>query len=211
MTQRDVHLYVQETMADWEPGFAIAEINTQRFDRRRQRQYQVRTVGDGREAVRTMGGLRIVPDLTLAELEAERSSLLILAGSALWDQGQEGPAIEKAKEFLDAGVPVAAICGATLGCARAGLLDHRRHTSAALSYLESAPGYRGGPLYQDLPAVTDRNLVTAGPTNPLEFAREILALLDVYEPPVLDAWYGLFSTSQPRYFAALMSAAGAQP
>lgn len=204
----DVHLYAQETLADWEAGLAIAEINSQRFARPSTPRYRVRTVGDTREPLRTMGGVAILPDLAPAELDPAGSSLLILAGSALWERGHGEAAVRKAKQFLDAGVPVAAICGATYGLARAGVLDDRRHTSAALEYLKTAPGYRGEALYQDVPAVTDRNVITAGPTNAVEFAREILALLNVYEPPVLDAWYGLFSTSEPRYFQALMQAAG---
>jgi putative intracellular protease/amidase len=202
----DVHLYVQETLADWEPGFAIAEINSQRFGGAVPPRYRVRTVGDTREPVRTMGGITVLPDLALADLDPGHRCLLILAGRALWDRGEGDAALAKAKQFLDAGVPVAAICGATYGLARAGLLNDRRHTSAALEYLKGAPGYRGEDLYRDVPAVTDSNLITAGPTDPVEFAREILALLEVYEKPVLDAWYGLFSTSQPRYFLALMEA-----
>ena len=48
----------------------------------------------------------------------------------------------KAAEFLDAGVPVAAICGATAGLAAEGLLDDRRHTSNAAEFL-AATGYGG--------------------------------------------------------------------
>lgn len=40
-----------------------------------------------------------------------------------------------ARRFLDAGVRVAAICGATAGLARASLLDEGSHTSAAAEYL----------------------------------------------------------------------------
>ena len=52
----------------------------------------------------------------------------------MWDAGG-GAFAAAAARFLDAGVPVAAICGATAGLARAGLLDKRLHTSAAAGYL----------------------------------------------------------------------------
>ncbi|GAA3091965.1 hypothetical protein GCM10020254_41260 [Streptomyces goshikiensis] len=91
-----------------------------------------------------MGGVRVLPDLALADLRPGDSSLLILTGASLWDTGEElAPFAAKAGEFLAAGVPVAAICGATAGLARAGLLDGRAHTSGASFYLAGQPGYGG--------------------------------------------------------------------
>lgn len=201
-----VHVFAQETFADWEPGFALAEINTQRFGRGAPRRYEVRVVADTAAPLRTMGGMTLVPDLALGDLRPADSAMLMLVGSGIWDAGAGDEALAKAAEFLDAGVPVAAICGATFGCARAGLLNRRRHTSAALEYLRSAPGYTGEALYQDVPAFTDQGLTTAGPQNPIEFAREVLTVLRVYEPPVIDAWYGLFKTGDPKYYSALAGA-----
>jgi len=88
-------------------------------------------------------------------------------------------------------------------------LDDRRHTSNAPEYL-AATRYRGAALYEDAPAVTDRNVVTASGTAPLDFTLHIFRLLDVYAPAVLDAWYNLFRTGRTEYFVALMQAAGAR-
>ena len=41
--------------------------------------------------------------------------------------------------------------------------------------------------------------------NKVEFAREVFARLEVYEGKVLEAWYGLFKTGDPKYYAALTS------
>jgi hypothetical protein len=56
--------------------------------------------------------------------------------------------------------------------------------------------------------VTDRGLITAGPTDPVAFAREVFRELDVYPPAVAEAWYGLFSTGDPKWYGALVAAAG---
>jgi putative intracellular protease/amidase len=130
--------------------------------------------------------------------------MLILPGGEVWDESGNTEAAEKARAFLDAGMPVAAICGATAGLARAGLLDDRQHTSNAPEYL-LATGYKGAALYQNQPAVTDGNLITANSTAPLEFAHHILERLDAYPEAVLEAWFGLFKTGDPAYFAALLS------
>ncbi|MFD8008450.1 type 1 glutamine amidotransferase family protein [Streptomyces mirabilis] len=196
-----VHLAVYDTYADWETGHTTAYLA--RAGR------EIRTVGPTREPVTTIGGLRIQPDLALDELRPEDSSLLILTGADLWDTSDDlAPFARKARAFLDAGVPVAAICGATAGLAREGLLDDRDHTSAVSFYL-AATGYRGGGRYVDTDAVTDGNLVTAGPTEPVAFAREVFRLLGVYEGEVLDAWYRLFHDSDASAYAVLEKASGA--
>ncbi|MFD5619134.1 DJ-1/PfpI family protein [Streptomyces yangpuensis] len=200
---KPVHLAVYDTYADWETGHTTAHLT--------QRGHAVRTVGFAAEApVTTMGGVRIQPDLALTDLRPEDSSLLILTGAALWDAGDElAPFAAKAREFLAAGVPVAAICGATAGLAREGLLDDRTHTSAMSLYLAEQPGYAGAEHYVEVDAVTDGNLITAGPTEPVAFAREVFARLDVYKPDVLDAWYGLFHHSDENAYPVLMAASEA--
>ena len=202
MTKSTVHCYVFDTLADWEHGFAVTGIHNTQFHRVPDR-WQVRTVAPGRDPVVTAGGLRIVPDMALDELSPSDSRMLILPGGDTWDEGGNTAAVEKARQFLDRGVPVAAICGATAGLARAGLLDERRHTSNAREYI-AATGYAGGALYQDEPAVTDGDLITAASMAPLDFAYHIYRRLDLYAPDVLEAWYGLFSTRKPEYFAELL-------
>ncbi|MFF2849586.1 DJ-1/PfpI family protein [Streptomyces sp. NPDC058001] len=204
MDRKPVHLAVYDTLADWETGHAVAYLARGGFE--------VRTVGVGRESVTTIGGVRIQPDVALDEVRAEESSLLILPGADLWDSGDElAPFARAARGFLDAGTPVAAICGATAGLAREGLLDDRAHTSAVSFYL-AATGYQGGDHYVDADAVTDRAadgtgaLVTAGPTEPVAFAREVLGLLGVFEGEVLDAWYRLFHDSDAGAYAVLEAA-----
>jgi putative intracellular protease/amidase len=199
-----VHLAVCDTMSDWEPGHAIAHINGQQWQRSPGR-FQVRTVAETREPITTMGGMRIVPDVTVAELEPESSAMLILVGDQRWGEGGNGPFAAKAAQFLRAGTPVAAICGATLGLARAGVLDEYDHTSNAAVYLQ-ASGYDGGDRYRDEPAVTDRGLITAGGTDPIDFARHIFAKLGLYTNDVLDAWYRLYHDSDASAFAVLAAA-----
>ena len=75
-----------------------------------------------------------------------------------------------------------------------------------MEYLERAPAYHGRSHYRDEPTVVDADLITAGPTHPVEFARGIFARLGLMTPEVGDAWYGLFSTGDPAFFGSLMAA-----
>jgi putative intracellular protease/amidase len=199
-----VHLGVYPTLTDWEAGHAVAHINRPEFQRRPGR-YQVRTVAATSEPVVTMGGVRVVPDLTLDEVSPQDSAMLVLPGASTWETGGNTEMAAAAARWLGAGVPVAAICGATMGLAAAGLLDDRRHTSNAPEYL-TAMGYAGAARYVDAPAVTDGPLITAGALHPVPFAREIFTTLDLYEPAVLEAWAGLFGTGDPAWYGRLMAA-----
>ncbi|MFD5160286.1 type 1 glutamine amidotransferase family protein [Streptomyces hawaiiensis] len=195
---KPVHLAVYDTLADWETGHAAAQLA--------RAGHEIRTVGPSTTPVRSVGGLRVQPDLALDNVRPEDSALLILPGADLWDTGESlAPFARKARAFLDAGVPVAAICGATAGLAREGLLDDRDHTSAVSFYL-AATGYAGAGRYVETDAVTDGTLITAGPTEPVAFAREILRLLGVYEGEVLDAWYRLFHDSDGQAYGVLEKA-----
>ena len=205
-----IHLHVYDGFADWEPAFAVAGLNQAQFQREPGR-WQVRTVGAQRGAVvRSMGGLAVVPDLGLDELQPTDSAMLIVPGGPGWeDESQHAGIIAKVGAFFEAGVPVAAICGATAGLARAGLLDDEPHTSNAAAYLNGT-GYAGQAHYQDEPAVRCNGLITAGGMAPLEFAREIFLELSVYEDDVLEAWYQLNKTGHSAWYARQQKAAQAQ-
>ncbi|WP_431772145.1 DJ-1/PfpI family protein [Streptomyces cucumeris] len=209
MGRRTVHVAVYDTLADWEIGHITAHLRETTFHRPPREGFTVAYVAARPGPVTTMGGMRIQPDLTLAELRPEDSAMLILPGATAWEGDPEMSRFTRAaREFLEAGVPVAAICGATAGLAMEGLLDEREHTSAAAEFL-AATGYKGGDHYREADAVTDAEsgLITAGPTEPVAFAREILARLEVFEPEVLDAWFRLFSASDAAAYGVLEAAA----
>src|SRR5262249_15116675 len=167
--------------------------------------FHVHTVGETSEPVTTAGGMRVVPDLIVDDVQPGDSAMLILVGSDLWANGSHAAFASLADRFLTAGAAVAAICGARLGLALAGILDRYDHTSNAAGYL-STSGYQASGRYRDEPAVTDRNLITASGTAPTDFARHIFVALDLYEPHVLDAWYRLYHDQDANAFAVLAAA-----
>jgi putative intracellular protease/amidase len=199
-----VHVAVFDTLADWEIGYATAHIRRDRWQREPGR-YSVTTVGPTREPVTTMGGLRITPDIALADLHPEDSAMLILAGGDLWADTSMAGFRAAARRFLAAGVPVAAICGATFGLALEGLLDERAHTSNAAEYLAYS-GYAGRDRFIAEPAVADGNVITASGVTPVHFAQAIFSRLGLYEPGVAASWFKLYGDRDPAGFLELMSA-----
>jgi putative intracellular protease/amidase len=207
MKKSTVHLFVFDTMSDWEYGYLLAGINNPQLQKTPGR-FWVKTVSLSGAPIATIGGLRVTPDLTLAKLKPSGSVMLVLPGGIASDKQKNKEAAQLAAEFLAKETPVAAICGATVGLASIGLLDRVPHTSNSKEYI-AATGYKGGAFFRKKPAVKSGNLITASAMSPLEFAREVFSMLDVYSEATLAAWYNLFKTGDAKYFAALMKSGGA--
>ena len=188
MPDSSVHVLVFDGFADWEPSFALSQI-------RQTGAADVVSVGLSQHPVRSMGGLTVLPDVTVEQVAPEQIRLFLLPGGDQWEAAGPDPRLAQLLDgTMDAGSPVAAICGATVGIARAGLLRGRKHTSNGLDYLkQQVPDYQAdGDYVVDLLAVRDRGLITASGLGALEFAREIFAELGVFSETDLELWYRLF-------------------
>jgi len=200
MNSGRAHFALYDTLNDSEAGLVLVELRTGRFTGA---SFEVVTVAESREPITTLGGVRIEPDALLADLDPADSDLLVLAGAEMWDRGGGEAFAAAAGRFLNAGTPVAAICGATAGLARAGLLDHRQHTSAGPEYL-AISGYAGGERYVEERAVIDGDLITAGPQSPVQFARATLHRLGLASERTLDAYERFFDRGDSSAFPVLM-------
>lgn len=201
-----VYLYVFDTMADWEIGYLMAEINSGRYYKKGLMPLKVVTVGITKATITTMGGLTILPEIELKECNDKDTAALILPGGNTWTEEIHAPIIRMAEKYLEEGIIVGAICGATIGLAMGGVLDKRNHTSNDLGYLKMVcPSYEGDKYYKQECVVTDGSLITASGIAPLEFALHILKILDVFSPQTLDSWYNLYKTQESKYFFELMN------
>ena len=191
MPDKAVHLLVVNGYADWEPAHAVAEL-------RRHGGYTIETIGLTEAPVRSMGGITVLPSMTIADVDPANVAVFILPGGDRWERQPIEPELESALHGLDAAdVPIAAICGATVAVARLGLLRGRRHTSNALEYLRKhVPGYDDADHYVDDLAVRDRKLITASGLADVEFAREIFEELGVMSPPQRALWSQVFRTAK---------------
>lgn len=186
---RNAYVLVFDALADWEAAYALCAIA-------RSEKHPIRTVGFSTQVVRTMGGLTVVPDLTLEQVDPADSAMLILPGGDAWEDpqfGLQGGLRTRLQDLHAHQVPIAAICGATLELARAGLTRHVRHTSNALEYLQAmVPSYRDADVYVNELAVSDQGVITASVTGSLEFARAIMKQLQLDDDAAIDDWYVMF-------------------
>jgi putative intracellular protease/amidase len=191
MSDPAVHVLVFDGFADWEPSYALAQL-------RQTGAAAVVTVGLSHHPVRSMGGLTVMPDVTVEQVVPEQVRLFILPGGDQWETAGLDPRLIALLEGCMAnGAPLAAICAATTAVARAGLLHGRAHTSNGLDYLKTqVPDYTFENDYVDQLAVRDRGLITASGLGAVEFAREIFAELEVFSEGDLEMWYRMFKYGQ---------------
>jgi putative intracellular protease/amidase len=188
---RAVYLLVVDGFADWEPAHAVAEL-------RRNGNYRVETTGLTVAPVVSMGGIRVLPSTTVSDVNPGDVAVFILPGGDRWEHTPVEPEIDRLLNRLDdEGVPIAAICGATVAVARIGLLRGRQHTSNGLAYLRShVPDYAESANYVDAPAVRDRGLITASGLADVEFARELFEELNVLSAADRHAWATIFRSAR---------------
>ncbi|MBZ5609277.1 MAG: glutamine amidotransferase [Acidobacteriia bacterium] len=200
MSKDAAYLFIFDGFADWEPAFAVAEL-------RRSFGFATQTLAATREPVVSMGGLRVVPDGTLSELDPGAASILILPGGDSWLKGEQPAVTPALRSMAAAHRPVAGICAATLALAHAGLLDDRLHTSNGRGFIERhVPGYRGANSYRALPAISDRDVITASGLAPVAFAVEIFRRLAPASAQDIAVYEALYSRGFVAEFRELETA-----
>lgn len=199
-----VYLLVFDGFADWQTALALCEI-------RRPGDWRVRTVGFSMAPVLSMGGLQVQPELTLDRLNPMRAAMLMLPGGYRWERDGDDAAVAAVQRVHASGAPVAAIDAGTLVLARAGLLDRCRHVSNFAGYLDGlVPVYAGAEQYDPtVLAVSDGGVTSANGVGSVEFAREVIRTLDLYNASDREHWYRLHKHAQPPPWSTLLPAEAA--
>ncbi|MCL2372400.1 MAG: DJ-1/PfpI family protein [Defluviitaleaceae bacterium] len=182
---KEVLLLLTDHWADWEAGFAIAGIS---------QQYHVKTIAIDKLPKASIGGMRAEIDCKIAEYQSFGNlAMVILVGSFSWGEGRHDEIAGFVRDAHATGVPIAAICGATIFLARHGFLDNIKHTGDDAEYfaemLQGETGYNGQENFTGGQVVSDGGIITATETAAIEFAREIFRMLQTDSNEEIDAWY----------------------
>ena len=182
------YLLVFDGLADWEIGLITYELNTRNA-------MPITTVGFTQTPIKTGGGLMVLPDIVLAEMVLDNTALLLLPGGEMWHTTFDRELESVVLQLHSDSVPVAAICGATVFLAQAGIFKKGiEHTSNSLEYLQqTVPGYSEQAFYRDTFAVSDQGIITASGAANVEFTYQILKTLKVYEDAVLSEFAEFWS------------------
>lgn len=201
---KNIYMYIQDTMADFEHGYLMHALSLQTM--LGEPKVKLVTVSKEKKPIKTVGGMTIVPDCELSEIDTANIDALLLIGADSWLNNEQDDVLELASRLLHENILVGAICGATLGLAEKGILDDRYHTSNASFYLsQMSKHYRGQDYYKDEIAVQDGNLITASSAGSLLWAKFIVEELGLYSKTTVEAWFNYFSTGDPQYYGEMMN------
>lgn len=163
--------------------------------------YRIETVNvtPNGDRVVSQGGLQTIPDDSQASIDPGTFDALVLCGGTIWETDDAPDIRQLALNFLKEGKNVAAICGATLALAKAGILDDKRHTSNAPGFLtEHAKHYHGGSLYVDeVTAIEDQNVITAPGHAPARFSAAVFRAVGIDEKAVSE-FLGMLSAEHSQ-------------
>ena len=139
---------------------------------------EVATASLNRGTIKGKHGYEVAVDKTLAEVDPDEYTILVLPGGAAPAAVRKEPkALDIARNFFARGKPVAAICHGPQILISAGLLQGRRTTcyKSVADELKKA-----GALYEDMDVVVDANLVTSRqPSDLPAFMRETMKQLEI--------------------------------
>lgn len=132
---------------------------------------------EGGQTVTSAGGMRVAPDLAIADIDPTDLDALVVCGGEAWSKPGAPDLSDLLRRTRDAGKTVAGICDGTLALARSGVLDSVHHTSNSPDNL-TPTAYAGASHYQDQPmAVVDGKIVTAAGTAPVSFMAGVMQTL----------------------------------
>lgn len=172
--------------SDWEISYLTPEINNSKA-------FDLAYLAINRNPVISMGGLQVLPTISLKELNIEDVNMLILPGGTAWEKGENKEIENLTLKLFKTGKSIAAICAATTFLGQLGILNDLKHTSNDLGYLKNiAPEYTGSEYYQSTLATSDKNIVTASGIAAIEFASEVFKKIGLKSDHEIEKWFQLF-------------------
>lgn len=191
--EKDVYIYVCDGIADWEMALAAAMVSKTRGDFPKNKTYNVVTFNLDKQPIKTMGGINVLPDIHINDIDISKVAMVILPGARVYLNSNVPELVPLVEACAENKIPVAAICGSTAFLAKNGFLDTVQHTSNGPKWLKKmAPGYQGEKNYVHKPSVSDGGFITASIFGQVEFTYNILKALEVFTPEFLELWFTAF-------------------
>lgn len=152
--------------------------------------YVNKAVAPTMEPLKSIGGFRTLPDYSFDTMPGDYAALVLIGGFG-WATPVADSVVPIVRDAIERGKPVGAICNAASFMAKHGFLNNVKHTGNGLDQLKLWGGenYTNAAGYVNAQAVTDSNLVTANGSATLEFAKELLLLLENDTPERIEMYY----------------------
>lgn len=171
-------VYLTEAIAS--DGFAIKESP----------KYVNKVVAPTLEPVSSIGGFRTIPDYSFDTIPDDYAALILIGGFG-WTTPIADKVVPIVRQAIEKGIVIGAVCNGASFMAKHGFLNDIKHTGNGLEQLKLWGGenYTNPDGYVHAQAVCDRNIVTANGSATLEFAKELLLLLENDMPEHIEMYY----------------------
>lgn len=142
------------------------------------------------EPVVACGGFRVLPDYSFDNMPEDYAALVLIGGFGWATSAADKVSSIVAKAVAD-GKIVGGICNGASFLAKCGVLNSVRHTGNGVDQLKLWGGtnYTNAEGYVHEQAVSDAGIVTANGSAALEFAKELLLLLENDDPERIEMYY----------------------
>ena len=189
MTDEILYILLPD-FAEHEMVYLAEAVASDEYALKEQPKYINKIVAPTLDPVKSIGGFRTVPDYSFDTMPDDYAALVLIGGF-----GWQTPIADKVSPIVAKAIAnkkiVGAICNAASFMARNGFLNDIKHTGNGVDQLKQWGGdnYTNSSMYQHRQAVTDKNIVTANGSATLEFARELLLLLENDTPERIEMFY----------------------
>lgn len=165
-------------------------IASDEFALKKNPKYVNKIVAPTLDPVKSIGGFHTLPDYSFETIPDDYAALVMIGGFG-WATPIADMVIPIINNSMERGRIIGAICNAASFMAKLGFLNAVKHTGNGLEQLKLWGGsnYTNPNGYIHAQAVCDRNIVTANGSATLEFAKELLLLLENDTPERIDMYY----------------------
>ena len=175
--------------AEHEMVYLAEAIASDEFSLKENPKYINKFVASTLDPIKSIGGFRIMPDYSFDTMPDDYAALVLIGGFG-WVTPIADKVVPIVRQAVENGKIVGAICNAASFMAKHGFLNDVKHTGNGIDQLK----LWGGENYTNhtgyvVQAIGDKNIVTANGSATLEFAKELLLLLENDTPERIEMYY----------------------
>lgn len=152
--------------------------------------YINKTVAPTFEPIKSIGGFTTLPDYSFETMPGDYAALVLIGGFG-WSTPVAEQIVPIIRQAIEKGKIIGAICNGASFMAKHGFLNSVKHTGNGPEKLKLWGGdnYTNPDGYIHAQAIKDKNIVTANGSAALEFAKELLLLLENDSPERVEMYY----------------------
>lgn len=176
--------------AEHEMVYLAEVIASDEFSLKENPKYINKFVASTLDPIKSIGGFRIMPDYSFDTIPDDYAALVLIGGFG-WVTPIADKVVPIVRQAVENGKIVGAICNAASFMAKHGFLNDVKHTGNGIDQLKLWGGenYTNHTGYVHVQAIGDKNIVTANGSATLEFAKELLLLLENDMPERIEMYY----------------------